>query len=122
VRRLDPTNAKHFRGHRERSRREMVPPTARVAQSLRFEQIGFAPAQLLLCVLARMDVREQVVPADDAAVDIAKREAARLEPPVLAVAPPDSVLEFVWLSRFYRMLPGGHHPRQIGRVDCVRRA
>src|SRR5438132_2633416 len=99
VRRLDAPNAKHLRRYRERSRREMVPPAAGVAQSLRFEQIGLAPPQLLLGFLARMDVREQVVPADDPAVDISKREPARLEPPVLAIAAPDPVLEFVRQSR-----------------------
>ena len=57
-----------------------MPPAAGVAQPLRFEQIRFAPPQLLFRLLACIDVRQQVVPADDAPFGIAKRETARLEP------------------------------------------
>src|SRR5262245_24429296 len=97
-------------------------PAARVAESLRLEQIGFTPAKLLLRVLARMNVGEQVVPADDLAVGIAKWQAARLEPPVLAIVPSNPVLEFVRLSRIDRVLPGSLDLRQIGRVNGVGRA
>jgi hypothetical protein len=63
-----------------------------VAQSLRFEQIGFAPPQLLLRLLACIDVRQQDVPMDDATLGVAKRETAQLEPPILAIGPTDAVL------------------------------
>src|SRR5439155_20453363 len=96
LRRLDAAYSKHFRGHRESARRKIVSPTAGMAQSLRFEQVGFAPSQLLLRLLACIDVRQQVVPADDPTLDVAKREAARLEPPILAIRPTEAVLEFVW--------------------------
>src|SRR5262245_9170166 len=100
----------------------MVPPTPRMTQSLRFEQIGFAPPKPVLGFLVGMDVGEQVVPADDAAVGISQWEAARLKPPVLAIPPSDPVLEFVRLSRFDGVLPGSLHAWEIGRVNGVRRS
>src|SRR5215471_14115747 len=97
-----------------------MPPTAGVAQSLRFEQVRFTALQLLLGLLPRMDVGEQVVPADDLAVRITQREPSRLEPAVLAIMSSNPVLEFVRLSGVDRVLPGGHNLREIGRVNRVR--
>jgi hypothetical protein len=44
-----------------------------VAHSLRFDQELLAAAQLLLGLLPLIDVRQQVVPADDAPLDVAQR-------------------------------------------------
>lgn len=96
-------------------------PTPGVAQPLGLEQVGFAPAQLLLGSLSRIDIRQQVVPADDAAAGVSKREATRLEPAIFAIGLADAMLEFVWLPRFDCVLPGGHHVRQVGRMHRIRR-
>lgn len=93
-----------------------------MAQSLRFEQIGFAPSQLLLRLLAGIDVRQQVVPADDPTLDVAKWETARLEPPVLTIRPTDAVLEFVGQTGLNGVLPRRLHARQVGRVNGITRA
>src|SRR5262245_31469057 len=96
----------------------MVPPAAGMTESLRFEQIGFAPPEPVLRFLTRMDVGEQVVPADNPAIAVPKWQAARLKPPVLAIAPPDPVLEFVRLSGLDGVLPGGVDPRQVGGASA----
>src|SRR5262245_22042605 len=100
----------------------MVSPAAGVTQSLCLEQIGFAPPKPVLGFPAGVDVSEQVVPADDTAVAISQREPTRLKPPVLAIKPPDPVLEFVRLSRFDGVLPGGDHVWEIGGMNGVRGA
>src|SRR5262249_30000797 len=48
LRGADGSNAQDLRRHGESSGREMVLPTSGVAQSLRLQQIGLAPPQLLL--------------------------------------------------------------------------
>lgn len=97
-----------------------MPPTPGVAQPLRLEQVGFAPAQLLLCLLPRIDIRQQVVPADDAAIGVSKREAARLEPAIFAIGSADAMLEFVRLPGLDGVLPGGRHSGQVGRMHGIR--
>src|SRR5262245_8977843 len=69
-----------------------------------------------------MDVGEQVVPADDAAVGVSQRKPTRLKPPVFAIKPSDPVLEFVRLSGFNGVLPGSAHAWEIRRVNGVRGA
>jgi hypothetical protein len=73
-------------------------------------------------LLARIDVCQQVVPADNAAFCVAKREATRLEPAILAIAPTDAVFEFVRQAGFNGVLPGGYHARQVGWMHRVSRA
>ena len=58
------------------SRREVVSPAAGVAQPLCLEQIGFAASQLLFGLLAFVDVRQEVVPANNPALAIPKRQSA----------------------------------------------
>src|SRR5262245_6401618 len=100
----------------------MVSPAARVTQPLCLEQVCLAPPEPLFRFLAGIDVGEQVVPADDAAVGISQRKPTRLKPPVFAIKPSDPVLEFVRISRFDSVLPGNVHAWEIGRVNGVRRA
>src|SRR5262245_26347594 len=100
----------------------MVSPAARVTESLRLEQVGFAPSEPLLGLLVGIDVGEQVVPADDAALSISQWEPTRLKPPVLAIKPSDPVLEFIRISAFDGVLPGSLHAWEIGRVNGVRGA
>ena len=64
-----------------------------------------------------MDIRQQVVPADDAAVGVSKREAARLEPAIFAIRSADAMLEFVRLPGLDGVLPGGRSPA-AGRPDA----
>ena len=52
-----------------RSCRQLPEWLSRCASS----RVGFAPTQLLLRLLARIDIGQQVVPADDAAVGVSKR-------------------------------------------------
>src|SRR5262245_44068845 len=91
----------------------MVSPAAGVTQSLCLEQIGFAPPKPVLGCPAGVDVGEQDVPADDTAVASRQREPTRFAPSVLAIKPPDAVLEFVRLSRFGRVLPGSDYEWEI---------
>src|SRR5262249_20775969 len=112
-------NPEHFRRYHERTRGEMVSPAAGVTQPLCLEQIGFAPPKPVLRFLAGMDVIEQVVPADDTAVGISQWEPTRLKPAVLTIKPPDPVLEFVRLSGFDGVLPGGVDAWEIGGVNGV---
>ena len=99
-----------------------VAPATGVTEPLCLEQIGLAPSKPVLGFPAGMDVGEQVVPPDDTTVGISQREATRLKPPVLAIKPPDSVLEFVRLSRFDGVLPGSEREWKIGGMNGVRGA
>src|SRR5262245_58209359 len=98
----------------------MMSPAAGVTQSLCLEQIGFAPPKPVLGFPAGVDVSEQVVPAADPAVALPQRDRTRCKPPVLAIKPPDPVLEFVRLSRFDGVLPGSDHEWEIAGMDGVR--
>src|SRR5271166_2672029 len=99
----------------------MMSPTARMAQPLCFEQIGFAPPQLFLRLLARMDVRQQVVPTDYVAAGVTEWEAARHEPPIFAVGSTEAMLKFVQHAGLDGMLPGCNCLRKIGRVHRIGR-
>ena len=121
LRRLDATDSEDLRRNKEGSGRQIVSPAPRVAQPLRLEQVGFTPAQLLLRLLARIDIRQQVVPTNDAVVGVAKREATRLEPAIFAVGSTDAMLELVRLPGLDRVLPGGRHLRQVGRMHGISR-
>src|SRR5204862_4397953 len=104
------------------SRRKIVAPAAGMAQPLRCEQSGFAPPQLLFRLLARMNVCQQVVPANDVARCVAQRETARLKPPILAIGPADAVLEVVGQPGFNGVLPGSDRSGQVGWMHRVRRS
>jgi hypothetical protein len=60
-----------------------------------------ALAQGFFGVLAVVDVRQKVVPTDDAAFPVPERMAARLEPPIRAVGAPETVLEIVRSPGFH---------------------
>ena len=100
----------------------MVSPAAGVAQALGLEQIGFALPKPVLGFSMGVDVSEQVVPADDAALAVSQWEPTGLKPAVLAIKPSDPVFELVRLSGFDGVLPGSDDEWEIGGMNGVRGA
>src|SRR5205807_996494 len=64
-------------------------------------------------------VRQQILPAYDATLAVAKREPSRLEPPVHAVSPAKAMLHFVRSSGFNGLSKSGDYMREVIRVNGV---
>jgi len=94
----------------------IMSPAARMAESLRLKQTFFTAAQLLICFLAFVNIRNQVVPTDDAPFRVPQRPAAYLEPAVNTIGAPDTVLNLVRIPRLYGTRPLKHHALAIIRM------
>src|SRR5262245_29251202 len=78
---------------------KVVSPTSGATQSLSFEQVRLASSQLFLGFLVLINVGQQVVPADNPSLSVAKRESARLEPAIHPVRPAANGAQFRMPSR-----------------------
>src|SRR6266850_3185943 len=79
--------AKFFRRVGARCGGDVLYPTAGMGQPLRFRQVGLAPPQLLLRLLALLDVEDRRIPLHDVSHFVAQRHSADQEPPISFVRP-----------------------------------
>src|SRR6266436_3486827 len=86
LQRIKPEHARSFLGKIEHSSLVEGRGTG-VAYLLGFRQIGFATAQLVLGLLAFIDVNGETVPLDDVSTMVAQRLSAYTMPAILAVRP-----------------------------------
>src|SRR6516164_11459900 len=77
--------------------------------------------KLFLGFLVFVNIHEQVVPAHNPPLSIAKRKPARYEPTIHAVHTAQAVLKFVGCSSFDRTSPRGNCTRKIIWVNGVSR-
>src|SRR5258707_871195 len=72
-----------------------------------------ALTELLFRELARINVRQKDIPANDDTTRVSKWESASMEPAIYAVRPADAVLHVVRFPGFYRVHPCLRDRRKI---------
>src|SRR5882724_10368708 len=76
--------------------------TARVTYALPLSQESLAALQLLMCFLALINIRNQVIPTDDTAFRVSQWKAAYVEPAVYSIGAADTVFNLVRIPGFNR--------------------
>src|SRR6266436_9093726 len=100
-----------FIGPEDFSTRKVKAETARVAYALPLSQESLAALQLLMCFLALINIRNQVIPTDDTAFRVSQWKAAYVEPAVYSIGAPDTVFNVVRMPGLYRAGPPRDHQR-----------
>ncbi len=98
---------------------ELAAEAAGQTQSLCFGQVGFAAAQLLFCFFAVVDIRHQVIPADNAAFGVTLRTTSYVEPTVHAIGSTATILNIKRLPGFDRVPIGVDHAMKVIRMNVV---
>src|SRR6266403_4824938 len=99
------------------STRNVPAETACVTQFLRFRQVSFTPPQLFFSPPPLVNVREQVIPTDDATFSVTQRQATRMKPPVRTVSTAQTVVNVIGIPGFDRVPPCGDRLREIIWMD-----
>ena len=92
-------------------------PAANAREPLRFRQLRLLPAQRFFGPLALGDVHDRSDVAGQRAVRRQQRDAAIENPSILAVVPPEPVLECERLMRFERRVENLEAPRKVVRMN-----
>src|SRR6516162_9946095 len=80
-------------------------PRARARKTLRVGEIGFAAAELILRLLALFDISQQSKPPNNAALRVALRQSAPMEPAVSPIRLAHAVFQGLLLTGLKRQLP-----------------
>src|SRR6267142_1606031 len=94
-----------FRPRCHSARGQIVPPAARMAESLGLSKKCFGPPQLRFCVFALVNIDKQVIPADHASVRVPRRKRPQLEPAIDAVRTAKSEVKLEGTAGFRRAHP-----------------
>lgn len=82
-------------------------------------QVPLTSPQLLLCLLAFIDISNQGVPANAAARLVPQRKSTRLAPSVHSNRAPKAMLRVVWLSGLECVNPQIHRPKKVVQMNGI---
>src|SRR6266853_2428449 len=98
---------------------EIAAEAAGQAQSLRFGQVGCAAMQFFFCFFALVDIRNQVIPTNNAPFGITLRTRSKVEPTVHSIGSTATSLQITRLPSCDGPPIGFDHARKVIRMDGV---